>query len=43
MFVDACEYLGMPYGFYYIDEALNSEEIDEEITFMTLLGELSLK
>lgn len=34
MFVDACEYLGMPYGFYYIDEALNSEEVDEEVEFM---------
>lgn len=34
MFVEACEYLGIPYGFYYIDEALNSEEVDEEVEFM---------
>lgn len=34
MFIDACEYLKIPYGFYYIDEAINSEEIDEEIAFM---------
>ena len=34
MFIDACEYLGMPYGFYYIDEALTSEEVDEEVEFM---------
>lgn len=34
VFIEACEYLGVPYGFYYIDEALNSEEIDEEIKFM---------
>ncbi len=34
IFVEACEFLGMPYGFYYIDEALNSEEVDEEVEFM---------
>ena len=34
MFIDACEYLGIPYGFYYIDEALNEEEIEEEVEFM---------
>lgn len=34
MFIEACDYLGIPYGFYYIDEALNSEEIDEEVQFM---------
>lgn len=34
MFVDACEYLGVPYGFYFLDEALNSEEIDEEVEFI---------
>ena len=33
-FIDACEYLGMPYGFYYIDEAITSEEIDEEVKFV---------
>lgn len=34
VFVDACEYLGVPYGFYFLDEALNSEEIDEEVEFI---------
>lgn len=34
MFIEACDYLGMPYGFYYLDEALNSEEIDEEVKFV---------
>lgn len=34
MFVNACEYLGVPYGFYFLDEALNSEEIDEEVEFI---------
>lgn len=34
MFVTACEYLGVPYGFYFLDEALNSKEIDEEIEFI---------
>ena len=29
-FVDACEYLKIPYGFYFIDEAINLEEIEEE-------------
>ena len=33
-FQEACEYLGVPYGFYYLDEALNSEEIDEEVEFV---------
>lgn len=35
IFIEACEYLGVPYGIYYIDEALNSEEIDEEVEFIT--------
>lgn len=34
IFIEACEYLGVPYGFYYIDEAINSEEIIEEVEFM---------
>ena len=29
-FADACEYLKIPYGFYFIDEAINTEEIEEE-------------
>ena len=34
MYIEACDYLGIPYGFYYIDEALNTEEVDEEVAFM---------
>lgn len=34
MFIDACEYLNMPYGFYYIDEAITEEELDEEVKFI---------
>ena len=34
IFIDACEYLKIPYGFYYIDEATNSKEVDEEIDFV---------
>lgn len=30
-YVDACEYLGVPYGFYFLDEALNTKEIKEEV------------
>jgi len=30
-YVDACEYLGMPYGFYFLDEALNDKEVKEEV------------
>lgn len=33
-FIDECEFLGIPYGFYYIDEAINEEEIDEEVKFI---------
>lgn len=33
-FIDACEYLGVPYGFYFIDEAINSEEVDEEVEWI---------
>jgi hypothetical protein len=34
LFIDACDYLGVPYGFYYVDEAITSEEIDEEVEFV---------
>lgn len=34
IFIEACEYLKIPYGFYYIDEAVNGEEIDEEVEFI---------
>ncbi|MBR1539835.1 MAG: hypothetical protein IJ629_01415 [Clostridia bacterium] len=30
-YVEACEYLKMPYGFYFLDEALNDAEIKEEV------------
>ena len=30
-YVDACEYLKVPYGFYFLDEALNNTEIKEEV------------
>lgn len=34
LFIEACDYLGVPYGFYYIDEAITTEELDEEVKFM---------
>ena len=34
MFIEACDYLKMPYGFYYIDEAITDEELDEEVIFV---------
>lgn len=33
-YIEACEYLKIPYGFYFLDEALNDEEIDEEVEFI---------
>ena len=30
MFRDACEYLKVPYGFYFVDEAINQQEAEEE-------------
>lgn len=33
-YIDICEYLGIPYGFYFLDEALNYEEIIEEVNFV---------
>ena len=30
-YVDACEYLKIPYGFYFLDEDLNDTEIKEEV------------
>lgn len=32
---DECEFLGVPFGFYFLDEAINSEEIDEEVSFIS--------
>ncbi len=34
MYISACEYLKVPYGFYFLDEALNEEEVLEEVKFM---------
>ena len=34
MWANECEYLKIPFGFYFLDEALNSEEIDEEVEFI---------
>lgn len=34
MFVEECEFLRVPYGFYYIDEAITEEELDEEVNFV---------
>ena len=31
MFRDTCEYLKIPYGFYFVDEAINQAEAEEEI------------
>lgn len=33
-YIQACEYLKIPYGFYFLDEALNDEEIEEEVEFI---------
>ena len=34
MFIDECEFLKIPYGFYYIDEGITEEELDEEVEFV---------
>ena len=31
---EECEFLDIPFGFYFLDEAINSEEIDEEVEFI---------
>lgn len=33
-FKSACEYLGIKYGYYFLDEALNNKEIVEEVDFI---------
>ena len=33
-FTNACDYFGIPYGFYFIDEALNTYEAIEEANFV---------
>jgi len=34
-FVEACEYLGVPYGFYFLDESLNYSEVMNEVKFIS--------
>lgn len=34
LFINACEYLKIPYGFYFLDEALSEEEADEEVEWI---------
>ena len=34
-YINACEYLKIPYGFYFLDEALNDKEVDEEVDFIS--------
>ena len=34
-YVKACEYLKIPYGFYFLDEAMDDVEIKEEVEFIT--------
>lgn len=33
-YADACEFLKIPFGFYFLDEAITSEEVDEEVNFI---------
>ena len=33
-YIEACEYLKIPYGFYFLDEAITDEEIEEEVKFI---------
>ncbi len=33
-FIDACEFLKIPYGFYFVEEAINTEEIEEEAVWI---------
>lgn len=35
IFVNACKYLGIQYGFYFLDEALDNSEINEEVEFIS--------
>ena len=34
IYMDICEYLKIPYGFYFIEEALNEEEVLQEVEFI---------
>ncbi len=33
-YAEACEFLKIPFGFYFLDEAITSEEVDEEVNFI---------
>lgn len=33
-YAEACEYLNIPFGFYFLDEAITSKEVDEEVEFI---------
>lgn len=33
-YADACEYLKIPFGFYFLDEAITSDEVTEEFEFI---------
>ena len=34
-YAEACEYLNVPFGFYFLEEAISSSEVDEEVKFIT--------
>lgn len=33
-YAEACEYLKIPFGFYFLEEAISSSEVDEEVKFI---------
>ncbi|MBQ3408871.1 MAG: hypothetical protein IJH12_06695 [Clostridia bacterium] len=33
-YANACDFLGIPFGYYFLEEAITSEEVDEEIEFI---------
>lgn len=33
-YAKACEFLKIPFGYYFLDEAISSEEVDEEVNFI---------
>ena len=33
-YAQACEFMGVPFGYYFLEEATNSKEIDEEVCFI---------
>lgn len=33
-FAEACEFLGIPFGYYFLDEAITISEVDEEVKFI---------